>query len=74
MEREIKAHPDIGANRLNVELFYETLVKIIEDKCDVKIKYTVRQKTPEEKAKDPHKMVEVSDNVRMQIQQWESGM
>ena len=32
----------------NVELFYETLVKILENKHNVKIKYKVRKKTEEE--------------------------
>ena len=32
----------------NIELFYETLVKILENKNNVKIKYKVRKKTEEE--------------------------
>ena len=65
--KEIQANPNIDFSKMNVERFYETLVKILEDKEGVKLEYTVRKKTPEEYAADPNKMVEVSDRVRMQI-------
>lgn len=56
---EIKANPNIDFNQVNLDRFYATLVKILEEKYDVTIKYTVRKKTPEEKATDPKKWAEV---------------
>lgn len=73
-ETEIKANPNIDFSQMNVEKFYATFIRIIEDKYNVKIKYSIRKKTPEEMAAYPDKCVEVSENVRMQIQKWESGM
>lgn len=73
-EREITANPNIDFSQMNVERFYATLIKIIEKRAGVKITYTVREKTPEEFATNPNKLVEVSDNVRMQLEKWESGM
>lgn len=73
-EKEIKANPDIDFSQLNVEKLYAALFKIIEEREGVKIKYSIRKKTPEEMAAYPNKWCEVSDNVRMQIQKWESGL
>lgn len=42
---------------LNLERFYSTLVKILEEKYNVKIKYTIKEKTPEELAEDAQKSV-----------------
>ena len=73
MKKEIE-HTEVDFSPLNVERFYATLIKIIEKKEGIKIKYTLRKKTPEEFAADPDKMVEVSESVRMQVQKWQSGM
>jgi hypothetical protein len=73
-ERGIKANPNIDFSQMNVERFYATLIKILEEKYDVNIKYSIRKKTPEEMAAYPNKWCEVSENVRMQLEKWESGM
>lgn len=59
--------PDEEFNKVNVERLFAMLVRFVEKREGVKIKYTVRKKTPEEYAADPDKMVEVSESVRMQI-------
>ena len=56
---EIKANPDIDFSQMDLNLFYKTLVNILEDKYNATIKYTVREKTPEEKAAFPDKWAEV---------------
>ena len=58
-EREVRANPNIDFSQVNMDRFYATLIKILEEKYDVKIKYTVRKKTPEEKAAFPDKWAEV---------------
>jgi hypothetical protein len=69
-EKEVQANPDIDFSQMNVAAFYATLIKIIEKREGIKIKYTLREKTPEEFAADPNKLVEVSDSVRMQLREW----
>ena len=54
-EKEIKANPNIDFSKCNVEKFYATLVRILEEKYDGKIKYSVRKKTPEEMIEFPEK-------------------
>ena len=71
-KREIKANPNIDFSQMNVEKFYAALFKILENRYNVSIKYTVRKKTPEEMAAYPNKWCEVSDDVRMQLEKWES--
>ena len=46
-EKQITANPNIDFSQVNLDLFYATLVKILEEKYDVNIKYTVRKKTPD---------------------------
>ena len=58
-ETQTTANPNIDFSQANLDRFYATLVKILEEKYDVKIKYTVRKKTPEEKEKYPNKWAEV---------------
>ncbi len=69
-ESEVQANPNIDFSQMNVAAFYATLIKIIEKREGIKIKYTLREKTPEEFATDPNKLVEVSDSVRMQLREW----
>ncbi len=49
-EKAITANPNIDFSQLNVEKLYATLIRIIEEREGVKIKYTIRKKTPEEMA------------------------
>ena len=56
---EIRANPNIEFSQASIDRFYATLVKILEEKYNVTIEYTVREKTPEEKAAFPDKWAEV---------------
>ena len=62
-ERGIKANPNIEFSQMNVERFYATLIKIIEEREGVKIKYTIRKKTPEEMAAEAQKKEAVYNGV-----------
>ena len=56
---KMKRFEDLVDNKVNIvwseasiDRFYATMVKIIEEKFDVTMKYTVRKKTPEELAEE----------------------
>ncbi len=73
-EREVRVNPNIDFSKMNVGRFYATLARLIEEQTGVKITYELREKTPEEMAKDPHKTAEVSESVRLQLQKWKSEL
>lgn len=52
---DLTADTKVDFSGLNVEKLYEALVRILKEKENVKIKYSVRKKTPEELAEDAKK-------------------
>lgn len=64
-EREIQANPNIDFSQMNVEKFYATLMRIIEEREGVKITYTLRKKTPEEMAAEAQKREAVQNGVSL---------
>ena len=52
---DLTADTKVDFSGLKVEKLYEALVRILEEKENVKIKYSVRKKTPEELAEDAKK-------------------